>query len=77
MKRIKLFFTIAAFIGFPVWFSSCEDVLDKKPLDLIAEDDVWADASLAQANIYGIYDNLNFFSHWNGDPVTYRSGGDG
>lgn len=77
MKRIKLFLIITAFSGFPALFSSCEDVLDKKPLDLIAEDDVWADASLAQANIYGIYDNLNFFSHWNGDPVTYRSGGDG
>lgn len=77
MKRIKLFFTIAAFAGFPVMFSSCEDVLDKKPLDLIAEDAVWTDASLAQANIYGLYENLNFFSHWNGDPITYRNWNDG
>lgn len=73
MKQIKLFFTIAAFAGIPVMFSSCEDVLDKKPLDLIAEDAVWSDASLAQANIYGLYENLNFFSHWNGDPITYRN----
>lgn len=77
MKQINIFSIIAAFIGLPVLFSSCEDVLDKKPLDLIAEDDVWMDASLAQANIYGMYENLNYFSHWNGDPITYRSGGEG
>ena len=41
MKQINIFSIIAAFIGLPVLFSSCEDVLDKKPLDLIAEDDVW------------------------------------
>jgi hypothetical protein len=77
MKRIKLFFIIAAFTGFPVLFSSCEDVLDKKPLDLISETDVWSDASLAQANLYGLYHNLNFFSHFCGDPITYLASSDG
>lgn len=77
MKRIKLFFIITAFIGSPVLFSSCEDVLDKKPLDLIAETDVWSDASLAQANLYSLYRNLNFYSHFCGDPITYLANSDG
>jgi SusD family. len=66
-KIITAFFAGAIiFLG-----TSCEDVLDKKPLDLITEDAVWKDASLAQANLNGIYENMNFFSHWNGDPIIY------
>ncbi len=63
---------MAFFVATTVLLSmSCEDVLDKRPLDLITEDAVWQDASLAQANVNGLYENLNYFSHWNGDPITY------
>jgi hypothetical protein len=42
-------------IGIVGTLSSCEDVLDKKPLDLRTENDVWADVKLAQAYMNRIW----------------------
>lgn len=71
MKANKIWAAMGALMLLP-FFTSCEDVLDKKPLDLVTENAVWQDASLAQANINGLYTNMNFFSHWNGDPIIYN-----
>lgn len=76
---MKIYNNILIAIGVVLGISfltSCEDVLDKKPLDLITEDAVWQDAALAQANVNGLYANLNFFSHWNGDPIIYYKDND-
>jgi hypothetical protein len=74
--KINKIITITFVIIAALFTASCEDVLDKKPLDLITGDAVWQDAALAQANVNGLYENLNFFSHWNGDPIIYSNGGD-
>ncbi|WP_166786350.1 RagB/SusD family nutrient uptake outer membrane protein [Dysgonomonas capnocytophagoides] len=71
MKVNKILATIGVVTG-SLFLNSCEDVLDKKPLDLIPENAVWQDGAMAQANINGLYENLHFFSHWNGDPITYN-----
>lgn len=47
--------------------SSCLDVLDKKPLDLMTEDDIWSDVNLAQAAVYKLYGNLDYFTKYDGD----------
>lgn len=36
-------------------FTSCNDVLDKAPLDLTTEDMVWSDAGMAQAYLNRIW----------------------
>jgi hypothetical protein len=53
--------------------SSCEDVLDKRPLNMMTENDVWGDINLAQAAIYRFYGNINYFSKWTGDGRTRGS----
>lgn len=58
-------------------FSSCSDVLDKAPLDLVTEDMVWSDAEMAQAYLNRIwyatgrfdYQNETWFSLYAG-PLT-------
>lgn len=75
MKITNILIAASAIVS-TSFLTSCEDVLDKKPLDLITEDAVWQDAALAQANINGAYEDLNFFSHWNGDPTIYYKDND-
>lgn len=70
MKINNILIAVGAALGIS-FLASCEDVLDKKPLDLITENAIWQDAALAQANVNGLYESLNFFSHWNGDPTIY------
>jgi hypothetical protein len=53
--------------------NSCEDVLDKRPLNMMTENDVWNDVNLAQATIYKFYANINYFSKWSGDGRTRGS----
>ena len=58
-------------------FTSCNDVLDKAPLDLTTEDMVWSDAGMAQAYLNRIwyatgrfdYQNETWFSLYAG-PLT-------
>lgn len=73
--KVKNIFYISLFWG-ASFLTSCNDVLDKRPLDLITEDAVWSDATLIQANINGMYESMNFFSHWNGDPTVYYRNND-
>ena len=47
MRKIYIIGILAAMSIFT--FSSCNDVLDKAPLDLTTEDMVWSDAGMAQA----------------------------
>ena len=58
-------------------YTSCNDVLDKQPLDLVTEDMVWNDASMAQSYLNRIwyatgrqdYSNETWFSLYAG-PLT-------
>lgn len=58
-------------------FTSCSDVLDKEPLDLVTEDMVWSDASMAQSYLNRLwyatgrfdYQNETWFSLYAG-PLT-------
>lgn len=58
-------------------FNSCTDVLDKAPLDLVTEDMVWSDASMAQSYLNRMwyatgrydYQNETWFSLYAG-PLT-------
>ena len=58
-------------------YTSCNDVLDKQPLDLVTEDMVWSDASMAQSYLNRIwyatgrfdYQNETWFSLYAG-PLT-------
>lgn len=57
MKNIfYLSFTILSLIG----FSSCEDVLDKEPLDIISDSVVWDDEALVEAYMVQVYSQIQF-----------------
>jgi hypothetical protein len=42
--------------------SSCEDVLDKKPLDTITDADLWNDAALINKYLLQCYSEINFYN---------------
>lgn len=57
MKNIfYLSFTILSLIS----LSSCEDVLDKEPLNIISDSVVWDDEALVEAYIVRVYSQLQF-----------------
>lgn len=66
MKTNKIVFNIILLINM-MFISSCEDVLDKKPLNLMTEEDTWSDVNLAQAAIYNFYGNIHYFTKYDGD----------
>ena len=49
-------------------FTGCEDVLDKEPLDVFSEDDIWNDKVLAEGFVYETYNSAwkLYFRQWNG-----------
>jgi len=51
MKKIKILYLII----FLASFGCAEDMLDRKPLDIITEDVVWNDKALVDAKLYGVY----------------------
>ncbi len=55
MRNIKY-----VLIVFSALFISCEDVLDKVPLDRISDDAVWNDPGLADAFLTNIYSTVEF-----------------
>ncbi len=67
--------------------SSCiNDFLDRKPLDMISENDVWGNANAIQAYMAGMYDNVfveqhdwrlnsGFFSHYTDEAMRSYSWG--
>lgn len=59
MKKL-LFIALCMFV-----VVSCEDALDKAPLDIISEQNVWQDESLVDLYIADLYNKGNFF-HRNG-----------
>ena len=66
MRKIKILFnTLAITSAFA--FTSCMDVLDKEPLDLMTENNVWSDATLAQAVVNKCYGSLSYFTKYDGD----------
>ena len=76
MKK-NLFATYALALVAGLSMTSCSDVLDKQPLDLVTEDMVWSDASMAQSYLNRIwyatgrfdYQNETWFSLYAG-PLT-------
>ena len=76
MKRNNISIYIVAIASW-LAVSSCSDVLDKAPLDLVTEDMVWSDASMAQSYLNRIwyatgrqdYQNETWFSLYAG-PLT-------
>jgi len=57
---------IYSFLMMMLIFQACtKEVLDKKPLDIISDANVWNDPSLTNAYIRGIYGQLNFLYYDN------------
>lgn len=58
-------------------FASCFDYLDKKPLDLISDDDVWNDEALVEAYLSNLYYQMTYFGNespgtgWTGDSFFH------
>lgn len=58
MKKIK---HVCLVLTVLLAFSACtKDILDKKPLDVITDLDVWKSAPLVRTYINGIYNNMDF-----------------
>ena len=58
MKTIRLYLIITCFFG----LTSClQEVLNKKPLDIISDDVVWNDANLVDSYMVGIYTRMEIF----------------
>ena len=55
--------TIYIFVLLLMVFTSCEDVLDKKPLDIISDSDVWNDETLMDAYLTQTYAEMYIFSN--------------
>ncbi len=66
MKKVITYLSITS----SILFTSCTDVLDSKPLDLMTEDAIWSSVELAQANIYSSYGSMNYFHRPLGESNT-------
>ncbi|MDR2774722.1 MAG: RagB/SusD family nutrient uptake outer membrane protein, partial [Tannerella sp.] len=64
---------IVAVLVSSLMFSSCFDYLDKKPLDLISDNDVWNDEALVESYLSNLYYQMAYFANesygdgWDGD----------
>lgn len=74
---------IIASILLIVSFTACEDVLDKKPLDVFSELDVWSDDALAEGFVFDIYNDVvremyanQFTDDWTDNIVNNSDNGD-
>jgi starch-binding outer membrane protein, SusD/RagB family len=68
MKKIVLHISTIVFL---IFIYSCEDVLDKTPLDFISDDVVWDDPTLVNAYIIQVYSEMNIlFRDVNGGSVS-------
>jgi hypothetical protein len=65
MKNFIYLLVISLFIG----LSACEDILDKKPLDIISDEDVWNDETLTTAYLAECYATTYVFQNVNKDNV--------
>ena len=70
MKKMKNSITKTALILALIIISGCEDVLDRKPIDKISEEDVWQKESLIQGYILELY---NRFPHFDFDRLYHYS----
>ena len=58
-KRMAKTVLVVILGGLIAWFSSCKkNLLDKKPLNSLSEDVVFADASFLQNYVYNIYNGI-------------------
>jgi hypothetical protein len=68
MKKLLYIPVVLALI-----FSSCENVLDKAPLDIISDDVVWNDPVLVEAYIAQVYGEMNFLAWRNNQDINILS----
>jgi len=61
MKQKVLLLTLTAVLTV-IMFNSCEDVLEKTPLDKISESDVWQKESLIKGYLYNLYSRYPHFA---------------
>jgi len=70
---MKIYKSIVSLFLFSVLASCNKQVLDKQPLDIISDDNVWGDKSLVNAYLTHIYYEMSFLANestgngWNGD----------
>ena len=70
---MKIYKVIISLFLFSVLASCNRQVLDKQPLDIISDDNVWGDKSLVNAYLTHIYYEMSFLANestgngWNGD----------
>jgi starch-binding outer membrane protein, SusD/RagB family len=66
MKKYKFLYLII----FLASFGCADDMLDRKPLDILTEDLVWNDQALVDAKLYGVYQSIPFLyndvANWSG-----------
>jgi hypothetical protein len=58
MKKIIILLVVIAV------FSACEKVVDKQPLDMISDAQVWDDPALIDANLNNLYNATNIYCPW-------------
>lgn len=66
MKNLRYVFLILL----AIFFSSCEDVLDRKPLDKISEADVWKNEAMMNSFVTNLYSRFPFFEFNTGMMVN-------
>ena len=65
MKNFRYVFILIAILS-----SSCEDVLDRKPLNKISEADVWKNEAMMASYVTNLYSRFPYFPFDN-NPMTY------
>ena len=72
--KIKILFTLIITLALAY---SCEDVLDRPPLDKISDSDVWLKESLLEGYIIDLYNQYPFFDHGTNSYNFYLYGDEG
>jgi starch-binding outer membrane protein, SusD/RagB family len=65
--KTKIFFMLC--LGL-IFITSCEDVLDKGPLDRISDNEVWSDAALIDAYIVDVYSEMEYLYNANQSSLS-------
>lgn len=58
MRKLFIIFSLA------ILATACEQVVDKEPLDMISDAQVWSDPALIDANLTNLYNATNVFVPW-------------
>lgn len=58
MKKIHIYIMLVVLVAFTACTDDIDDILDKKPLDVITDEDVWKSPELVKTYINAIYANM-------------------